>query len=64
MLELYRMQSTPALPLLPGPLWLGVVATYRVLSMGQIKTKLCNYAKLNCSKLTVFTFNCVFKLKT
>ena len=26
MLGLYRMQSTPSLPLLPGPLWPGVVA--------------------------------------
>ena len=31
------MQSTPLLPLLSGPLWLGVVAPDRVLSMGQIK---------------------------
>ena len=26
MLELWGMQSTPSLPLLPGPLWPGVVA--------------------------------------
>ena len=36
-LELWRMQSTPLLPSLPGPLWLGVVAPARVLSMGQIE---------------------------
>ena len=36
-LELWRMQSTPSLPLLPGPLWLGVVTLERVLSMGQIE---------------------------
>ena len=36
MLELWGMQSAP-LPLLPGPLWPGVVAIGKVLSMGQIK---------------------------
>ena len=34
MLELWGMQSTPSLPLLPGPLWLGMVALDRALSMG------------------------------
>ena len=29
---------------------------------GSNRTKLCNYTKLNCLKLTVFTFNSVFKL--
>ena len=37
MLELWGMRSTPLLPLLPGPLWPGVVAPDRVLSMGQIE---------------------------
>ena len=37
MLELWGMRSTPLLPLLPGPLWPGVVAPGRVLSMGQIE---------------------------
>ena len=37
MLELWAMQSTPSLPSLPGPLWPGVVALDRVLSMGQIE---------------------------
>ena len=37
MLELWGMRSTPSLPSLPGPLWLGVVAPDRVLSMGQIE---------------------------
>ena len=37
MLELLEMQSTPLLPLLPGPLWPGVVALDKVLSMGQIE---------------------------
>ena len=36
-LELWGMQCTPLLPSLPGPLWLGVVASDRVLSMGQIE---------------------------
>ena len=44
-LELWRMQSTPSLLSLPGPLWPGVIAPDRVLSMGQIE--------VNC----VFTLN-------
>ena len=35
MLEVWGMQSTSSLPLLPGPLWPGEVAPDRVLSMGQ-----------------------------
>ena len=31
------MRNTPSLPSLPDPLWLGVVALDRVLSMGQIE---------------------------
>ena len=34
MLELWGMWSTTLLPLLPGPLWPGVVAPDRALSMG------------------------------
>ena len=34
MLELWGMRSSPSLPLLPRPLWPGVVAPDRVLSMG------------------------------
>ena len=34
MLELWGMWSTPLLPSLPGPLWSGVVAPDRALSMG------------------------------
>ena len=37
MLELWGMQSTPLLPLFPGPLWPGVVAVESALSIGQIK---------------------------
>ena len=54
MMELWVMQSTPLLPLLPGPLWLGLVAPDRALFMGQknyLTFKLCTekitYAKPN-----------------
>ena len=33
-LELWGMRSTPSLPSLPDPLWPGVIAPDRVLSMG------------------------------
>ena len=34
MLELWGMPNSPSLPSFPGPLWPGVVALDRVLSMG------------------------------
>ena len=34
MLGIWGMQSIPLLPLLPGPLWSGMVAPDRALSMG------------------------------
>ena len=34
MLELWGMRRTPTLPLLPGPLWTGIVAPDRALSIG------------------------------
>ena len=34
MLGLWEIRSTPSLPLLPGPLWPGVVAPDRALSIG------------------------------
>ena len=37
MLELWRVWSTPSLPLFPGSLWPRMAATDRVLSMGQIE---------------------------
>ena len=46
-LELWRMRSTPSLPSLPGPLWPGVVAPDKVLSMGLNRTKQHTYAKMN-----------------
>ena len=36
-LERWGMQSTSSLLSLPSPLWLGMVASDRVLSMGQIE---------------------------
>ena len=58
MLELWGTRSTPSLPLLPGPLWLGVVAPDRVLSMGQIE--------LNCvPMLNGITWNrTIFDIET
>ena len=51
MLELWGMQSTPSLPSLPGPLWSGVEAFDRVLSMGQIELNyVLFFKKLNCLK--------------
>ena len=44
-LNFWGMWSTPLLPLLPGPLWIGVVAPGRTLFMDQM-----TYAKLNCLK--------------
>ena len=55
MQELWEMRSTFSLPLLPSPLWPGVVVPDKVLSMGQIELfdiltvcKQMTYAKLNC----------------
>ena len=41
MQAVWGMRSTPSLPSLPDPLWPGVVAPDRLLSMGQIEL---NYA--------------------
>ena len=45
------MQSNLSLPSLLGPLWPGMVAPDRVLSIGQIEL---NWAKLNCLKWNYF----------
>ena len=37
MLEIWGMQSSPLLPLLPGPLWPGMVAPDGALIMGGIE---------------------------
>ena len=62
MLELWGMQSTSSLPMLPGPLWPGVVAPDRVLSMSQIELfDLQTNDMLNWIKnRTVWSFNCVY----
>ena len=64
MFELWEMQGTPTLPLLPSPLWPGVVAPNNIQSMGQIE--LNRVFKLNwiAWNRTAFTFNCVFLLDT
>ena len=49
MMELWGMQSTSSLQLLPDPLWPGMVAPDRVPCMGQIELN-CTYTKLNCLK--------------
>ena len=59
-LEIWGMRGTSSLPSLPGPLWPGMVAPDRVLSMGQIE--------LNCVlMLNWTTWNraiLIFKLRT
>ena len=51
MLEFWRMRP-------------GMVAPERVQFYGPNRTKLFNYAELNGLKITDFTFNSVFKLRT
>ena len=57
MLKFWGMQSTSSLLSLSGPLWSSVVATDRVLSLGQIELfdiqtecKQMTWAKLKCLK--------------
>ena len=64
MLKLWGMPNTPSLPLLPGPLWLEVVAPDRVLSISQIEPKcelMLNWIVWN---RTVLTFNCAWTKST
>ena len=56
MLELLGMWSTPSLPSLPGPLWLGVVAPDRLLSMGRIKLNCILMLKWMARNETVLIF--------
>ena len=60
MLELWGMRSTPSLPLLPGPLWLGVVAPDRVLSMGQIELNSVLMLNWMVRNKTVFDIESVY----
>ena len=41
LLELWVIRSTPTLGMLPSPLWPGVEAPDRLLSMGQIELIIC-----------------------
>ena len=63
MLELERMQSIPLLPLLLGPLWPGVVAPDKILSMGQIELNCVLIKNWIVWNRTVLTFSCVQKKK-
>ena len=49
-LEIWGMESTPSLPMFPGPLWPRVVPSDRVLSMGQIERTICTnkWLIINC----------------
>ena len=64
MLELWGMQRTLSLPLLPGPLWLGMVAPERVLSQIELNCLLMLYwivwnrIVLTFNR-TVLIFNCL-----
>ena len=60
MLELWGMWTTPSLPSLPGPLWLGIVAPDWALSMGQIELNCVLVLKGIALNRTVLTF----KLRT
>ena len=57
MLELWGMWRTPSLPSLPGLLWSRVVATDRVLSMGQIEVNCVLILNWIVWNRTVLTFN-------
>ena len=60
MLELWRMRSTPSLPLLPGPLWPRMVPLDRVISMGQIELNCVLMLNWIVWNRTVLTFTCVW----
>ena len=56
MLEFWGIQSTPSLPLLPGPLCPGVVVPDRFLSMGQIQLNCVLMLNWIAWNRTVLTF--------
>ena len=60
MLKLWGMRNTPSLLLLLGPLWPGVIAPDRVLSMGQIELNYVLMLNLITWNRTVLTFNCMW----
>ena len=55
------MRSTRSLPSLPDPLWPGVIATDRVLSMGQIDPEYV--LKINCLKWNRYMYKNGFGIK-
>ena len=67
MLEFWGMQITSSLPSLPGSLWPGVVASHRVLFMGQIELKSVfilnwiawNWTVFTCKLYTDAELNCL-----
>ena len=62
MLRLWEMRSIPSLPLLPGPLWPGMVAPDKGPIYGLNRTKLHTYTKLNYLKWNCFEIlQCVDK---
>ena len=56
MLELWKMQSTPLLPSLPGLLWTEVVTPDRVLLMGQIELNCVDMLNWIVLNKTVFMY--------
>ena len=60
MLELWEMQSTPSLPLLPSPLWPEVAAPDKVLSKDQIELKCVLISNLIVWNKTVFDIEPVY----
>ena len=63
MLELWGMQSTPSLPLLPGPLWSKGVVPDMVLSMGQIELNCVLMLNWIVGNRTVSMYKNVFGIK-
>ena len=61
-LEVWGMHSTPLLPSLPGPLWPGVVAPDKVLSMGKIELNYVVMLNWIIWIRTVWHWNCVLML--
>ena len=49
MMELWEMQNTPSLLLLPGPLWLGLVALDRALN--NLQWLICHKTQPNCHNM-------------
>ena len=63
MLEVWGIQSTPSLPLLPGPLWPGVVALDRVLLMYIIELDCVLILNWIAWNRTVYMYNNGFGFK-